>query len=703
MKKLIFAPLLALICSFISAQKQEVFKIDSLPKQGVLLKEGWKWHAGDNPDYAKADFDDSAWEGIEPTKDIYDLPQIRKSSVGWFRIRFKVDNSLLYKPLTFQVNQSLASEIYLNGLLVKKYGIVSSKKDEIRGFLPQNFPISVLFKNQELVISVRFSVQPNLPYFNYTYSYSAFNLRINTVEGAAERQVGQSRHSHMRGFNTGMFLLLGLVHVIFYINFRRKRAYLYFAIALFSIGTGYLLSSFIPTESSLTFRAYLAIISYPLLFSFYGFFLYLAVWEMFLRQKNIMFWLLIICTFIGPFINVLFYKSGYLFLMGTMLLCSLEAARIAYITYQTNHKVALILVGQILYFISFLSFVLIHLEVIPNSNLISYWFVPKSWTLQDLTHWFSLVTIPFTLSWYLSKDFAFTSKDLEKKLEEVQQLSAEKQQILSTQNETLERQVEERTAELKASQNQLIQSEKLASLGELTAGIAHEIQNPLNFVNNFSEVSAELVEEMNQELDNGDINEAKEIANDLKQNLEKINLHGKRASSIVKGMLEHSRTSTGIKELTDINQLADEYLRLSFHGLRAKDNSFNSDFELIADKNLPKIELIPQDIGRVFLNLINNAFWAVKTVTKPLVTVKTEQSDNQIIIKVIDNGQGMSEEVKAKIFQPFFTTKPTGQGTGLGLSLAYDIVTKGHGGTIECESTENEGTKFTVKLPIQNN
>ena len=257
--------------------------------------------------------------------------------------------------------------------------------------------------------------------------------------------------------------------------------------------------------------------------------------------------------------------------------------------------------------------------------------------------------------------------------------------------------------DLKATQAQLIQSEKLASLGELTAGIAHEIQNPLNFVNNFSEVSAELVEEMNQELDNGDINEAKEIANDLKQNLEKINLHGKRASSIVKGMLEHSRTSTGIKEFTDINQLAEEYLRLSYQGLRAKDNAFNSDFELITEDILPKIEVISQDMGRVLLNLINNAFWAVKSVEKPLVIVKTEQTDNQVIIKVSDNGLGMTEDVKAKIFQPFFTTKPTGQGTGLGLSLAYDIVTKGHSGTIEVESKEDEGSEFIITLPMKNN
>ncbi len=258
---------------------------------------------------------------------------------------------------------------------------------------------------------------------------------------------------------------------------------------------------------------------------------------------------------------------------------------------------------------------------------------------------------------------------------------------------------------LKSTQAQLIQSEKLASLGELTAGIAHEIQNPLNFVNNFSELSVELIDELKSPLTpEGGIKPGEkidmEIFSDLSQNLEKITLHGKRASSIVKGMLEHSRASTGVKELTDINAMADEYLRLAYHGLRAKDKDFNSDFKTDFDPNLPKIAVIPQDIGRVLLNLINNAFWAVKTVDKPLVVVKTEQSDNQIIIKVSDNGTGMTDEVKAKIFQPFFTTKPTGQGAGLGLSLAYDIITKGHAGTIEVASVEGEGTTFVVKLPI---
>ncbi|MBS1736856.1 MAG: GHKL domain-containing protein [Bacteroidetes bacterium] len=259
--------------------------------------------------------------------------------------------------------------------------------------------------------------------------------------------------------------------------------------------------------------------------------------------------------------------------------------------------------------------------------------------------------------------------------------------------------------ELQTTQSQLIQSEKMASLGELTAGIAHEIQNPLNFVNNFSEVSTELVDEMNEEISKGNLEDAKEIANDLKQNLEKINHHGKRAGEIVKGMLQHSRKSEGQKEPTDINALCDEYLRLAYHGLRARDKNFNANIKTEFDESLTKINVVPQDIGRVLLNLFNNAFYAVNEKKKlsansyqPIASVTTKKSDNHVIITVSDNGNGIPEKIQDKIFQPFFTTKPTGSGTGLGLSLSYDIV-KAHGGEIKVESKVGGGTELIIQLP----
>ncbi len=270
--------------------------------------------------------------------------------------------------------------------------------------------------------------------------------------------------------------------------------------------------------------------------------------------------------------------------------------------------------------------------------------------------------------------------------------------------------VENAYATLKSTQAQLIQSEKMASLGELTAGIAHEIQNPLNFVNNFSEVNEELLTEMKDEMTKGNIENALALASDAIENQKKINHHGERADVIVKGMLQHSRSGGGVKEPTDINALADEYLRLAYHGLRAKDKSFNATLKTDFDENVGNINIIPQDIGRVILNLVNNAFYAASLPSKggfsdsdnsktPTVWVSTKKENNKILISVRDNGPGIPTNILDKIFQPFFTTKPTGQGTGLGLSLAYDIV-KAHGGVLKVETREGEGSEFVIQLPV---
>jgi signal transduction histidine kinase len=292
---------------------------------------------------------------------------------------------------------------------------------------------------------------------------------------------------------------------------------------------------------------------------------------------------------------------------------------------------------------------------------------------------------------------------LEETIEELEQ----KRKAIEETNAALTKSLDE----LKAAQAQLIQSEKMASLGELTAGIAHEIQNPLNFVNNFSELSKELLDEMKTELDNGNMNDAKYIAGDVIQNLQKILHHGKRADAIVKGMLQHSRTSSGQKESTDINVLADEYLRLAYHGLRAKEKSFNATLKTDFDEAIRNINIIPQDIGRVILNLITNAFYAVNEKTlstvltptavkyEPTVSISTKRIGDKVEIKVADNGNGIPQKVLDKIFQPFYTTKPTGQGTGLGLSLSYDIV-KAHGGELKVETKEGDGATFIIVLPV---
>ena len=270
--------------------------------------------------------------------------------------------------------------------------------------------------------------------------------------------------------------------------------------------------------------------------------------------------------------------------------------------------------------------------------------------------------------------------------------------------------LEQTLAELKSAQAQLIQSEKMASLGELTAGIAHEIQNPLNFVNNFSDVNKELLEELKEEAGKGNINGVRSLANDLIDNEEKINHHGKRADSIVKGMLQHSRQTKSVMELTDLNALCDEYVKLSYHGLRARDKTFNADFKTDFDDNVRKTDIVRQDIGRCLLNIFNNAFYAVNEKQKiagenykPVVSIQTRKINDKIEIKIEDNGNGVPQNILNKIFQPFFTTKPTGQGTGLGLSLAYDIITKEHNGTLTVESEEGKGSVFIIQLPASSN
>ncbi|MBL7761964.1 MAG: GHKL domain-containing protein, partial [Chitinophagaceae bacterium] len=345
-----------------------------------------------------------------------------------------------------------------------------------------------------------------------------------------------------------------------------------------------------------------------------------------------------------------------------------------------------------------------------NPIAIFSWIGDNSWLLM-------LISMAWLALWFVRVLMMRYVQLQQENIQQAIEKEKERNELVAAQKIQLEKEVTARTAELasslqelKATQSQLIQSEKMASLGELTAGIAHEIQNPLNFVNNFSEVNKELIEELNAERKkpSAERNEQleNELLNDIKENEEKINHHGKRAGDIVKGMLQHSRQSSGKKEPSDINALADEYLRLAYHGLRAKDKSFNAAFETNFDSTLPKLNVIPQDIGRVILNLINNAFYAVNekkksaglsaTSYEPLITVQTKKVNDKVEVIITDNGNGIPQNIIDKIFQPFFTTKPTGQGTGLGLSLSYDII-RAHGGEIKVETKEEEGTTFIIQ------
>ncbi len=351
--------------------------------------------------------------------------------------------------------------------------------------------------------------------------------------------------------------------------------------------------------------------------------------------------------------------------------------------------------------------------VVLTQGGVSFWLV-EVWLVTAI-----FIATPLSLAFYVAIRFTEIVRQVRRHADEVVRMSAEKEKMLATQNEVLEQQVQERTSELttsietlKSTQAQLIQSEKMASLGELTAGIAHEIQNPLNFVNNFSELNTELIDDLKKELSSNNLQSIEEIADSIRQNQEKINQHGKRADAIVKNMLQHSRKSTGQKELIDINALCEEYMRLAYHGIRAKDKNFsaipiNIGIETDLDPSVGKIMAIAQDLGRVMLNLINNAFYAVSQkkqlnqhTYEPEVSITTRKIGDKVEIRVKDNGTGIPAAIKEKIFQPFFTTKAAGQGTGLGLSLAYDIVSKAHGGDLKVATIEGEGSEFIVTLPL---
>jgi len=687
---------------------QNIFHLKELPTEGVLLDKGWKFHAGDNPDYAKPEYDDKAWQAINPTLDIHDLPQIPKSGVVWFRLHLFLDSNLLKEQLALVIQQSGASEIYLNGSLIYSFGVFDIDPAKVKAYDPLAQPVVFpVKKDGQQIFAVRYALQPRVKYTAIFATYNpALTTSINTMD-AANRNYRQFIYflKGSNSFQAGIFFILTVLHLSFFLFYRLQKANLYFS--LFAL-LGLMFELLMLFKGNIhwvkqKFYLFNLTIDVSLIG---GLFMLTAIYYLLEQKRGRWYSTLIILEVLCM---VSFALPGYLGwniasrLFSTLI--NLEIIRISFAAVKRKKRGAWIMVGGSLCYLI---------------CIIAFFVAGQPGTVDVFTNIvFNLawLSIPVATSIYLGLDFAFTSRSLKQKLTEVEQLSHEKQQILISQKETLEQQVTERTAELnqslkelKETQSQLIQQEKMASLGELTAGIAHEIQNPLNFVNNFSEVNKELIEELRGERRKaeGERNTAieEEILNDIEDNEEKILHHGKRADAIVKGMLQHSRASTGKKEPTDINALADEYLRLSYHGMRAKDKSFNAEIKIDFDSSIGKINVVPQDIGRVLLNLFNNAFYAIGERRKvegvgyePFVSVSTKKVDDKVEIHVKDDGIGIPQKVVDKIFQPFFTTKPTGQGTGLGLSLSYDII-KAHGGEIKVETKEGEGSEFIIQLPI---
>ena len=686
-----------------------IFNINKITDKGILLDKCWKFHAGDNTDWAKPGFDDRNWGAIDPSKDIYFLPQVRHAEIGWFRLKLNVKPSLFNKTLGLIVYQTGVSDIYLNGKLIYRLGDVAghSKNKSLRFY---DYQLSLrLDTNRIQEIAVRFSCSKNDLIINYLTPNYCTRLVLTNIDDLVSNFMSETNSFLIKDIIlVTLYVFLGVISFFLFFSYRIQRAYLFFGYYCFTSIIQALLR--VPTYAvkpvSLSLASTCFLLSHFV--SIFAIILLLAgLYKIYGQKKSILFYFIIFYTVTTLPVFIFFYPWSNIYAVAFALLMCIDAAVINFRAVINGFANAWVLfITFLLFFLMFVSFMLIAISGNVNLGL----------NIAAV----SLLVIPFGLSIFLANEFARTGRDLQTRIVEVEQLSEkailqeqEKQQILTSQNEILENQVALRTAalnqsinNLKATQNQLIQSEKMASLGELTAGIAHEIQNPLNFVNNFSEVNTELIAEMKQELEKGDLDEVNALAGDIEENSKKITMHGKRADAIVKGMLQHSQSSSGKKELVDINAWADEYLRLSYHGLRAKDKSFNAELVTNFDATLPKINVIPQDIGRVFLNLFNNAFYAVnqkqKTAGvdyKPEVSVTTYSENNLVNINVKDNGIGIPNAIKDKIMQPFFTTKPTGEGTGLGLSLTYDMVVKGHGGSININSVEGEGSEFIISIP----
>jgi len=698
--------------------------IKNISSDGTSLSKFWKYKAGDQPEWASPTYQDSSWKNAPVLyKNITHFPDLQEAQIGWFRKSIKVDFSLTQKTLYLNIEQMGASEIYLDGKLLHKIGVVSTNPAvERTKVYAELLPINLTDTLPHL-IAVRYSFTKGNFYLPGT-GQETFRISLHDVGRWGASFTHKNREiSRILAFCAGIFFIFSLLHFLFYSTNRQQKVSLSLGYTLLFIGIAFstdFIEDHINVISALQINELTTLVTL-----YFGLMCINISLYLYLDQPFKYFFYLQVGLMVVSLVSAIFNIS-LPFEIQTwpfFLLLFVDFIRVSILAGRRRHPNAKVPINTLIamaicivvFFVVSILFGMLMYNIKELEESADYFVV-----LLGVLALIFILSIPVGLSLSLVKEYTRTHRSLLKKITEIEELSArnlaqeqEKQQILSNQNVVLEKQVAERTSELKkslqslkATQAQLVQSEKLASLGELTAGIAHEIQNPLNFVNNFADVSAELIDDMREEIKLGDNEEVLAIAGDLQQNLQKIVHHGKRASSIVKGMLEHSRTGTGERQLTDINALCDEYLRLSFHGMRAKDKSFNADFEFIPDPNAPKLNVVSQDIGRVLLNLINNAFYAVNVARTsrpsfaPKVTVLTEQENNQLIIQVKDNGAGMSDKVKAKIFQPFFTTKPTGQGTGLGLSLAYDIITKGHNGKIMVNSVEGEGTTFTISLPL---
>lgn len=650
---------------------------------------------------------------------------VQQSDVNTYWFRYRVRNNLpsrlqLTLPTTadkadFFIQSQEGIRHFSNGLAVapwKRQGIKIS--NEIPVNIKPGEEITVYYKRYSAKAGLRpgYRIELRNAFYSVTNQLDFYERRFFSGE------------SFVESFFTG-FLLLASIFNIFFFVVARQKIYLYFALFLFFLTVpDNLFLSQVLFPGNRVIHSWLrdlpAIAFFFLILfirSYFNMRARVPRWDRWLRYSTL---LMVLGFLIAPLVNVntgVFQVVSESLFIGNMTFVLILATVLYRSSGQTGRFFVIAIAPFLVCMVTLLVVVLMAF-LLSKSNLVNLekvlvWI--QNW--GDLTTKISLAWGIVVSMWGLFRQYNQQRQDLAQKELDHERMEKERveerNQLIETQKLQLETQVKERTAELeqtlqdlKETQEQLIHKEKMASLGELTAGIAHEIQNPLNFVNNFADVNAELINEMEDELNAGNADEAKAIATDIRKNLEKISYHGDRADAIVKGMLQHSRNSTGQKQPTDINTLTDEYLRLSYHGMRAKEKNFNSAILTEFDPSVGRLNLVPQDIGRVLLNLFNNAFYAVGEKAQknpdysPEIRIATKAAPGAVVITVRDNGGGIPARIIDKVFQPFFTTKPTGQGTGLGLSLSYDII-KAHGGELKVSSVEGKGTEFQIVFPVR--
>mgnify|MGYP001156648953 CR=1 FL=1 len=722
----LIATILCLATCLSAQEPLFVITKDSLQSgRSLLISERWKYHPGDNIAWADPNFDDSDWEIVDSHLTEEAMPESGWPGIGWFRSYLEVDSALAIVPMAIFLSHNGASEIYINGELKYRFGKVgASTEDEVPFAIsveqPQGAKSILLRGGETYLFAVRYS--NFVLYEKDIASEVGFTLVLTNIDEALARIFTYVRFtSSGQSIMVAIPFVFSISHFLLFFFYRRQREHIYFAIFTASLSA----MAFFAHENVFGFETDTRLgvtyvhITYTL-FIFLGISGVRFLYSLFYRKPPKWYFVILavaaiqcILVWVVPLsipaqLAILFFVIMVLEMFRIVILAILRKKEDAW----------LIGSGFIAFAAGSLIIVLFITNILPDS------------AIYPLIFWFAaILVVPLTMSAFLARRFAAVNLNLQseiKKSAELEIQNARQEMELQKAKELKEayQALEQAHVDLKATQQQLITQEKLASLGQLTAGIAHEIKNPLNFVNNFAALSVDLAKELREEIakiedgglkieDSESLTSIKEILATLEQNAEKINHHGKRADGIVKSMMQHARGSSGQREPADLNHLLDEAVNLVYHGMRANDPSFSITIEKEYDESIDKLDVVPQDLSRVFLNMVNNACYAAfqkqKAKSKeqkangdnfsPTIAVATKNLRDGIEIRIRDNGNGIPPDIREKIFDPFFTTKPTGQGTGLGLSISHDVIVQQHRGEIQMETEEGEFSEFVVRLP----